>query len=557
MSDFRIDQQVHGYRNGHQKLAATIKLAREDQDTVDRLSDMAGPLSPGEIFKPYLTMYPLPERSHYVIARTWQDLSAPRAGCVITRSLFIPMALWSEDGHLRRFLNYIETPELEVAPLETDLMPEVDSTIPPVSDHRTVELVEALFLEVRKPVVVFDASEPETTAMRLLTAAWPSLRRAFSICSWALAPRRISGRDFDLVFSPKSARARFGDWNGRRIDIGSPELSRHRWSNITAQHIFGDTRPSLTSLDVLGVLKGDQRGDESALRLSLLWNELTVKAATNPTAILGMLDILNSQGAMGAGGYDALSPHLDSAVNASLDILNENDAWQFLATLTDKFPKQLPKVAASLIERASATLTARNVPAAVRFFGKQFEESRTLSIALISGFAKGFCELEYADDLSLRQLPYAYLAPLLSISRSFTERILGIAKREPDNWIGPLVASLSSADKELKRKARTNVLNYLNDGIFSPLLAPLLEGVSSKELVDAALSIGSVTHFSIPQFDEALANAARDSESVNDLRRAIIDQYDSEEADRLILATLTFDQRDIAWLSEQNSDPVA
>src|SRR4051794_39543014 len=89
-----IDQQTHGYRSGHQLIAASRRLPRPDQDLVDRLSDMAGQLRPSETFKPYLTIYPLPSCNEYVIARTWQDLDAPRSGCVRTRSLIVPMEHW-------------------------------------------------------------------------------------------------------------------------------------------------------------------------------------------------------------------------------------------------------------------------------------------------------------------------------------------------------------------------------------------------------------------------------------------------------------------------------
>ena len=89
-----IEQQSHGYKNGHQLLATSVRLARGDQDVVDRLSDISGPLRPGETFDPYLTAYPLPSGNFYVLARTWQDLKAARAGCVLTRSLLVPMGVW-------------------------------------------------------------------------------------------------------------------------------------------------------------------------------------------------------------------------------------------------------------------------------------------------------------------------------------------------------------------------------------------------------------------------------------------------------------------------------
>ena len=89
------DVQIHGYRKGHQLLASSIVLPKDDQAVVDRLSDVAGPLRPKEQFVPYLSAYPLPSGTHYVVARTWQDLGVPRAGCVRTKSVLINILAWS------------------------------------------------------------------------------------------------------------------------------------------------------------------------------------------------------------------------------------------------------------------------------------------------------------------------------------------------------------------------------------------------------------------------------------------------------------------------------
>ena len=103
-----VGTQVHGYRRGHELLATSAKLPKPDQSVVDRLSDVAGPLRPNERFDAYLTGYPLPGGAHYVLARTWQDLDAPRAGCVRTKSLLIPTADWSSAQSLMPFIDMLD-----------------------------------------------------------------------------------------------------------------------------------------------------------------------------------------------------------------------------------------------------------------------------------------------------------------------------------------------------------------------------------------------------------------------------------------------------------------
>src|SRR4051812_18907488 len=103
-----IERQVHGYRQGHQLLAGSVQLPKEDQAAIDRLSDVAGPLRPREKFEPYLTAYPLPSGTRYILARTWQDLTITRAGCVRTTSLIIPIADWAAADSLAPFLGLLE-----------------------------------------------------------------------------------------------------------------------------------------------------------------------------------------------------------------------------------------------------------------------------------------------------------------------------------------------------------------------------------------------------------------------------------------------------------------
>lgn len=107
-----IDVQIHGYRKGHQLLASSIELSKDDQAVVDRLSDIAGPLRPKELIEPYLSMYPLPSGSYYVVAKTWQDLSVSRAGCVRTKSLILDTQLWSQSSHPFAFLRLLSSPQL-------------------------------------------------------------------------------------------------------------------------------------------------------------------------------------------------------------------------------------------------------------------------------------------------------------------------------------------------------------------------------------------------------------------------------------------------------------
>ncbi|MBK4449882.1 hypothetical protein JJP64_23310, partial [Enterobacter hormaechei] len=247
--------QVHGYRKGHQLLASSTILSREDQAVVDRLSDVAGPLRPREQFAPYLTAYPLPSGLYYVIARTWQDQSVPRAGCVRTKSVLVNMHDWAYRMPLVAVLRLLDSSALpeEKDAVCAELNELHGEEYPRVSGFNTNEFLEALFLEEPNPVVVFDAPEPEYIALRLLTALWPDIRQRFSLSTFALSPRRIGGRDLDLVFSPSNAKSRFSDWSGRRVDGRQLQDERHRWTKFIAHRVFDMPEPALLSDHMLAL----------------------------------------------------------------------------------------------------------------------------------------------------------------------------------------------------------------------------------------------------------------------------------------------------------------
>ena len=140
----RLHRQLHGYRSGHQLLHSTTRIERRDQDLVDQLSDMAGPLRPGEKFDPYISAYPLPSAEYYVLARTEQDHAAPRAGCVMTKSLLVPRSYWERDASPAELVELLERPG------EEDALPAPrhgrDGVLEPAISPLLAELVEALFL---------------------------------------------------------------------------------------------------------------------------------------------------------------------------------------------------------------------------------------------------------------------------------------------------------------------------------------------------------------------------------------------------------------------------
>lgn len=331
-----LEEQLHGYRQGHQLLSSTARLPKEDQDLIDRLSDITGPLGPNERFTPYVTLYPLPSGSHYVVARTWQDLEAPRAGCVRTRSVLVPMAAWVELKNIAAVVDLISDAGALESAKKRALLDKEPNPFSEIDPRQGIELVEALFLEERVPIAVFDSDYAETLTLRIVTALWPSFRRNFSVSTFCRSPRSIGRRSFDLVFAPKDARSRFGDWLGRRIDGKKKDPVRHQWSKSIVESVLATPYPSLKTLDSIGEMSADGTGSESALRVSLLWEDLKRKSSTTPNAALGMLDIASTRSARNPEVIRSLEPVLVKAARMATTEFPTDDAWRYLKALVSK-----------------------------------------------------------------------------------------------------------------------------------------------------------------------------------------------------------------------------
>jgi len=555
----RVEQQCHGYKSGHQLLAASIRLPRVDQDVVDRLSDLSGPLRPAETFDSYLTTYPLPSGTFYVLARTWQDLKAPRAGCVLTRSLMVPMVDWEAmefPVSLIELLVPVDRQEIAAGSIEFEPYP---VPLPRIASKRITALVEALFLEDRKPIVLFDEMDSTLISERLLTAFWPAIRRAFSLCTLALSPRSVSGKSFDLMFAPRGARSRFSEWDGRIVETSSDreEISRHRWSALTAKHIFDDDPPSLLSLDALGILGVDERADESSLRLALLWNELLGKSESSPTAVLGLMDILNSRGKRSAEELLPFVSVLIRGIDLARQSMSPTDALRFLLTLSGKFLSRRPPIdVLNKIREAFSGISERDPRAAISLLLDSSLGKQAHAPIVMAGIGDGLAKVrDSAEVLALAScLKAEDELRLLAYSRSWAESVMRATEIvAPESWIEMLVNALQYPDGDLRAKSRRNVVPLLKIPAHTALLAALLRESDNEALFSIVEQIREATHFTIAEFDEPLRRAARGTEGILGLRREILLSDPNSDSDRFLLATMRPITNDIEWLFQEGA----
>lgn len=549
--------QEHGYRDGHQLLIGNLHLSQTDQDTVDRLSDMAGPPRPGELFDPYFTAYPLPSREFYVIARTWQDTQSIRAGCVYTRSLFIPMPYWQHTANLRDLLPHLSSVEGREG-YESLYPSSLDTFLPQVHDARLEELVQAVLLRQQQPIVFFETTHAEPICVRLLSVLWPDRKRTFAVCTYALAPRRIEERYFDLVFAPDTARTRFANYPGVSIGRGAPNTSSTLWARKVSAHIFQASQPALVLEDPVGLFSGANQTDESAIRLLLLWHELVAKASHAPTAVLGMLDILNSQSRKGQVDIQNIRPVIIGSIDLAVKQMGTFDALKFLKTLCAKLSNSgVPLSIVRKIIRETNILAFQHPMDALHFLQQDMgTEAETESIVL-KGLGDGLGSnkdlgafFDLFDDLDTDTA-----STLFALSSDFARSLVFLAKHNTLEWLPILEHLLESSDPKISYKVRRRFIPLLNDRVLSPLLPVVLEALPGDEIAKLIIQIGERTNFDIEEFDQPLWDAVRKAHGQLEVRNAVSARFSHQNANRFLLGTLRFCANDIDWLCSGTLSP--
>ena len=552
MSQTVVHQQLHGYRSGHQLLSASLVLDPRDQDVVNSLSDLAGGLRPGERFDPYLTAYPLPGRSHYVLARTFQDLQAPRSGCVQTRSLFIPMDTWVELKNINSLLSMlVRIHEGEKAQSHNNFTtsegwPEM------VCDKRVTEIVQVLFFEDVRPVVVFDAAEAEVIASRLLVALWPGLRGNFSVCTLALGPRRLGTRDFDLLFAPQTVQSRFSGDLFRRIGVHGSMSSEalHHLAAPTAARIFHSEEPCLVARDVLAFLADDELHDRAAVRMVLRWEELASRAKTTPTAVLGMLDILNSRGGASAEVWDRLSSTVARAIDSTTAQSTPQESWDFLIALIAKIELSTPtKGLSGKLEEVVRSL-ARVAPDIALRAIEDLDASGHRSAAVLKGAGHGVAESQVFESMSdrLQELAPNALLSLVDASDRLGEALVTAMNVTVDQWIDTVMRMLDGDDIDACRRVRRRLVALVDDAVAGAVLPRMLADVGGVELADMVVELGCRGRFQSDAINTVLAKAARNTGSVNVVRDAVKGRVDASDADAFLLKVVELKGPDLEWL---------
>lgn len=189
---FRIDQALHGYRQGHRWLGGSIRLEGAAEATLLALTDLlTSDLAPGQ--SSYLSGYPLKEANRYVLSRTWLAPESPRPGSVWSHSLILDYAALSLIDDLASLLSLFRRPQgtadpyyaKPVSPSELARLVAKSKAIHPdrIFRERGEKALNAIYGRKAARNLSLMAEEPEADealAVALWRQMWPGLRRDFA-----------------------------------------------------------------------------------------------------------------------------------------------------------------------------------------------------------------------------------------------------------------------------------------------------------------------------------------------------------------------------------------
>jgi hypothetical protein len=534
--DKRFNYQIHGYQSGHQLLSSSLYLVRSDQDTIDRLSDISGQIRPGEKFGSYLTCYPLPSEEYFVLARTWQDLNAPRAGCVVTKSILVPLTDWSTLDRIDLIFEELRIPPVDLR-YSTEILMSTDD-IRKLPDAPIDELVECLFLEKRQPVLVFDSPAQELIVKKLYSALWPGIRRNFACCTFALGPRSIGGRRFDLLFTKSDLRARFSDWVGRRVQggIGLKKESRHRWTHELALRIFYSDRPSLMNEQSLPFFDQYDPDGENGLRLGLLWNELTAKAGSSPIAVLGLLDIINSRVDFPEELYRSVRPLILSVIRNAGSILGTMEAWRFYVALLSKHKsKPIGRDLFLQVKESCTHLAEKSPDEAINFVSSWEAVRERIPSMIFASIGDGISGRLLNGEWAIAHgIPGNITIQLVSASKQLASAIMNLYIPRDNNAAFFLTEQILEADRSTSKRARNNLALYIHSIAHAKILSMLLTIADLGDYQRIIRAISRNTEFELREFDNEILKATAERSQFRFLLDELV-KFSNSNGGRILL----------------------
>jgi len=440
----KVEQAIYGEVRGGHALRLASDRGKMSPELTSRL-DLPDTAPPGTNWSPFLSGFPHGDR--YVLARTFSDPTATRAGMVLSHAVIAPLGEVTATADLRPLLALlIAAPE---AP-ETLEAREV-STSAEESPFAVDLVATAVALTTRGagPVVWIGCQRFEDLVVSLWFHLWPELRNRFAF--------RLSFGPQDLVEVPKPSlvctpTALAARWTGHRIveSTGPKTISR------AAALLSGGTEGE----PLLGFAREIGARIDNIDDFSLLERAYEIRSTSTPTfnecvAVLRLVERLCPDPSAGLAGKATLVERLTSRLPAATvcDILllrnlgtealpATKTVWAGLRAwaLTNRFTQAEDELMLSAID--DATSVAAAIPAwREALLGGIADASCTKSSPFPAAFWR------WADA---RPATLIALADHLPADREVEARLAEVAPRELRRPAGDAIMKLALTKRWLR-----------------------------------------------------------------------------------------------------------
>lgn len=201
-----LHQTLHGYRDGHELLATSVKLTPEEDLQLRQLSDLSGPIPPKFEVLPYELGFSCGR--FYAFARTWVDPSVDRGGAVITHTLLIPLRRLAELPDLYQLAAHFEAPpdKKTVEKWREQRAVTLEPVAAPVlTEDERLKALSLYFSEQPLPLIVTPAEQSRSILRFLWRYLTATERAMLSFCTLALRPVSFRSQILQLLGAPAEA----------------------------------------------------------------------------------------------------------------------------------------------------------------------------------------------------------------------------------------------------------------------------------------------------------------------------------------------------------------
>ncbi|HYO52418.1 hypothetical protein [Archangium sp.] len=232
-------QTLHGYDQGHRLLASSQGAALDERELalLERLSDLSGYLPMGTGFDHYHTGFPCGR--YYAFACTWPDLTATRAGTVLTHTLLLPR---DEAGRLDDLWRLAPLHQRPRGASDQELYRKPCSTAEPApppqeqpGPDEVLAVMALLFGTSERPLLWVDERRPDAIVRLVWDLLRAEQRERFAFCTFALQLRTVESRPFDFLGIPPAARGSFLEQASSETWWDSGKLLNARLASLTQQ----------------------------------------------------------------------------------------------------------------------------------------------------------------------------------------------------------------------------------------------------------------------------------------------------------------------------------